>query len=350
MGDDAWRPMITQLRRLGHVEKLDVFIYSRGGAIDVPWRLNNAFRQVADAWSVLIPFRANSAATLLSLGADEVILGPQAELGPIDPSLDFVRDTPGGQVQGKVSVEDVMAYVRFAREQVGLSEQAELSSVLAKLVDRLDAVMLGNVYRTHSHIRDVARRMLMSRQDGMTDSQATKIVETLAERVYAHGHAVGLAEAKEIGLPVVRAEPGLEDAMWRLLELYERDLKILTPIDPFFAVQKEDPSTESVTLAVVETVAGTHECSGTLQLHGRRQMPASLQAQINIPIQLPQGVDPSSLPAEVAQMLQSAQQQLMFEAQQAVQNALNAQAPIVDVGMRILGAEWREVYPEDASN
>jgi ClpP class serine protease len=85
MGDDAWRPMIEQLRHLGHVETLDVFIYSRGGAIDVPWRLNNAFRQVADRWNALIPFRANSAATLLSLGADKIILGPQAELGPIDP-------------------------------------------------------------------------------------------------------------------------------------------------------------------------------------------------------------------------------------------------------------------------
>ena len=66
-----------QLRRMGHVERLDVFLYSRGGAIDVPWRIATALRTAADEWNMLIPFRANSAATLLGLGADEIILGRQ---------------------------------------------------------------------------------------------------------------------------------------------------------------------------------------------------------------------------------------------------------------------------------
>jgi hypothetical protein len=48
---------------MGHVARLDVFIYSRGGAIDVPWRIATALRTAADEWNILIPFRANSAAT-----------------------------------------------------------------------------------------------------------------------------------------------------------------------------------------------------------------------------------------------------------------------------------------------
>jgi hypothetical protein len=31
------------------------------------------------------------------------------------------------------------------------------------------------------------------------------IIETLAERVYAHGHAIGFQEAKDVGLPCQRA-------------------------------------------------------------------------------------------------------------------------------------------------
>jgi ClpP class serine protease len=72
--------MHDHVRALGHVDKLDVFIYSRGGAIDVPWRLATALRGTADEWNVLVPFRANSAATLLALGADEIVLGRQGEL------------------------------------------------------------------------------------------------------------------------------------------------------------------------------------------------------------------------------------------------------------------------------
>ena len=75
IGDDAVRPMYQLLRELGHVTKLDLFIYSRGGAIDVPWRMITALRTTSDEWCALIPFRANSAATLLAMGADRILLG-----------------------------------------------------------------------------------------------------------------------------------------------------------------------------------------------------------------------------------------------------------------------------------
>jgi hypothetical protein len=37
IGDDAVRPIYDQLRMMGHVKRLDVFLYSRGGAIDAPF-------------------------------------------------------------------------------------------------------------------------------------------------------------------------------------------------------------------------------------------------------------------------------------------------------------------------
>lgn len=59
IGDDAVRPLYDHLRQMGHVKKLDLFVYSTGGAIDVPWRIVTALRTTADEWQVLIPFRAN---------------------------------------------------------------------------------------------------------------------------------------------------------------------------------------------------------------------------------------------------------------------------------------------------
>ncbi len=61
IGGDAVRQLYEHLRNLGHVEKLDLFLYSTGGAIDVPWRIVTALRAASDEWNVLIPFRANSA-------------------------------------------------------------------------------------------------------------------------------------------------------------------------------------------------------------------------------------------------------------------------------------------------
>lgn len=165
IGDDAVRPMYSHLREMGHVEKLDLFIYSRGGAIDVPWRVVTALRQTSDEWNILVPFRANSAATLIALGADQIVMGRQGELGPIDPIMTVQRTLPqpgGGQLlmQEQMSVEDIMAYTKFIHERAGLTDQDALSNALSRLTERLDAVGLGNVYRTHLHIRDVALRML----------------------------------------------------------------------------------------------------------------------------------------------------------------------------------------------
>jgi ClpP class serine protease len=227
IGDDAVRPIYDHLREMGHVERLDLFLYSRGGAIDIPWRKVTALRAVAGEWNALIPFRANSAATLLALGADKIVMGPQGELGPIDPIMNIQRvvSGPGGGegtfVQESINVEDVMAYIKFVKDRAGLSDQAALAGSLTKLTERLDAVVLGSAHRTHSHIRDVARRMLLSRKEPPSEQAMAAVVETLAERVYAHGHAIGRKEADEIGLPVEAAQGELDASLWDLLRAYE---------------------------------------------------------------------------------------------------------------------------------
>ena len=70
-------------------EKIDLFIYSRGGDSNVPWALVSMIREYCKkgSFSVLVPFRAHSAATVISLGADEVIMTKKGELGPIDATL-----------------------------------------------------------------------------------------------------------------------------------------------------------------------------------------------------------------------------------------------------------------------
>lgn len=349
IGDDAVRTMYEHLRDIGQVEKLDLFLYSRGGAIDVPWRIVTALRANAQGWDVLIPFRANSAATLLALGADEIVLGRFGELGPIDPIMNIQRVTPGPggpgtATQDSVSVEDVMAYVKFIQERAGLSDQAALATGLSKLTERLDAVALGSAHRTHSHIRDVARRMLLSRNKPHSEQAMGTIVETLAERVYAHGHAIGLKTAKEIGLPAVAADPKLDQLLWDLLNEYETDMKLLSPVDPAAAVAATDKYSEDAVIAIVETKAAAHEFTGTIEIAARRQMPQNLNVTFNLNLQVPPGVaNQQQLAAVLQQMVQQAQQALLQQAQQAVQQALQAQAPLVGIEAGFRNGQWKRV-------
>jgi hypothetical protein len=351
LGDDAVRPLYDHLRAIGHVPRLDLFIYSRGGAIDVPWRIANALRATSDEWNMLVPFRANSAATLLGLGADQIVLGRQGELGPIDPIMAIQRQVPnpaGPPIvqQENLNIEDVMAYGRFVRERAGLSDQDALARSLDRLAERLDAVALGNAYRTHTHIREVARRMLLSRSDPTTEQAMATIIETLAERVYAHGHAIGINEARDIGLPVEAADGPLDDLLWDLLGQYEADLHLLEPLDPFAAVQQVDRHEEPWTSALLESAWGAHEFSGTLTAQAQRQMPQNLTVNVNVPVALPPGIDMAQLPQQAQQLLQqivqAAQQTAIQAAQQAAQQALQQQAPIVNVDGRLLDAAWRK--------
>jgi hypothetical protein len=350
LANDALRPLYDHLREMGKVEKLDLFIYSRGGDIDVPWRIASALRRASDTWNVLIPFRANSAATLLSLGADEIVLGPLAELGPIDPFMNLQRQVgqPGGPpmfMQDNIGIEDLMAYVKFVNERAGLSDQEALTASLGHLANRLDPISLGAAYRTHTHIREVAKRMLLSRKQPPTEQTMATIIETLAERVYAHGHAIGGSDALEMGLPVVQEqESELSTLLWDLLTAYEDHLKLLTPIDPITAVASDDVFTEHTVAGVIESVWGLHEFTGELEIRARRQIPPNLSVSMNMPIQLPalpatpQG---QAMQAAIQQMLAGIQPQILQAAQQAVQDALKAQAPLLGAEAALRNGIWR---------
>src|SRR5262249_273102 len=39
IGEDVVRPMYDHLRPAGRVEAIDLYLYSRGGAVEVPWRI-----------------------------------------------------------------------------------------------------------------------------------------------------------------------------------------------------------------------------------------------------------------------------------------------------------------------
>src|SRR5258707_1227531 len=66
LSDDAVRVLFDHLLRLPKrpVPKLDIFLCSNGGSGTVPWRMVALFREFAESFSVLVPYRAYSAASL----------------------------------------------------------------------------------------------------------------------------------------------------------------------------------------------------------------------------------------------------------------------------------------------
>jgi hypothetical protein len=218
------------------VEKLDVFLCSNGGDGTVPWRLVALFREFSKSLSVLVPYRAYSAATLLALGADEIVMHPFAELGPIDPTVsgDFNPMEPNTGRRLGISVEDVSAYINFIKSTVGITHEDELVKTIEILAQNVHPLALGNVERFLSQSRMIARKILGTHMSQSDEHAINEIVEKMATKLYFHGHPINRREAKiDIGLKVTSdLPPELETAMWDLYKDYEEDFENLSTFQP----------------------------------------------------------------------------------------------------------------------
>ena len=211
-------PIISkQLRQIGKVENIDLFLYSTGGDTMVPWRLVSMIREYCNKFSVIIPYKAHSAATMISLGADEIVMSDLSELSPIDPSTANVfnpSDPSNPQSKIPISVEDVMAYFDLAKNK------------FVEANPQIHPLALGNVNRTHNLIRMLAKRLLKSHKMPMKEDEIDKVVDYFTEKLYSHQYFIGRKEAKEdLGLKnVINADTNLTKSMTDLYESYQQEM------------------------------------------------------------------------------------------------------------------------------
>jgi len=226
-------PIISkQLQNIKKTQSIDLFLYSAGGDTMVPWRLVSMIREYCDKFSVIVPYKAHSAATMIALGADEIVMSDLSELSPIDPSTANVfnpTDPANPQNKIPISVEDVMAYFDLAKNKFGIKNDEELAKIFNKFVEsnpQIHPLALGNVNRIHNLIRILAKRLLKSHKAWMEEDEIEKLVDYFTEKLYSHQYFIGRKEAKEdLGLKtVVNADSILSKAMTDIYEEYNKEL------------------------------------------------------------------------------------------------------------------------------
>jgi hypothetical protein len=74
--------------------ELDLFLHSPGGSAEAAESIVEYLRTRFDHIRVIVPVAAMSAATMMALAADEIVMGAHSQLGPIDPQ--FTVNTPEG--------------------------------------------------------------------------------------------------------------------------------------------------------------------------------------------------------------------------------------------------------------
>lgn len=224
------------LEEIGKKDKIDLFLYTKGGDVLTALRLVHLLYEYTDNFSVLIPFKAYSAGTLISLGASEIVMTKMAELSPVDPNVTNIfnpQDPYNPSARVPISVEDVYSFITIVKDTIGIKNEDALAPIFSKLLESIHPLALGSIHRTYLLIRSVAKKLLLTHMDNSQEEKIDKIVNNLTEKLFSHSYMISRREAREnIQLPVKYCNEQLEKKMWKLYKEYEDDLMMEKPFVP----------------------------------------------------------------------------------------------------------------------
>lgn len=218
MDDYVLIPLYKQLCSIGKTERIDLFLHSYGGSVDIPYKIVNLIREFCDHFSVIIPFVAKSAATMIAIGADEIIMGPTSELGPIDP---LVKHPIYEDMW--VPVQSIRLCIEFLEEKIAKSSNPEMTtSLLCPISDKLDPWIIGDYEKSIKASYQYAETLLEKNMFKNNKEKAKSVTRIMTERYFSHGYCINRREAKEdLGLNVVQIDGALWDIIWALYLAYD---------------------------------------------------------------------------------------------------------------------------------
>jgi hypothetical protein len=213
--------------RFGQHETIYLFIKSGGGSGQVSLRLMNLLRQHCRKLVALVPLECASAATMLAIGADRILMGPTAYLTAVDTSLNHALspiDRDNDRVS--VSLDELQRVIRLWREQQGDAQENAYKS----LFEYVHPLVIGAVDRAESLSIMLCRELLSHHIKD--PAQAEQIASTLNSKYPSHSYPILLDEASKIGLQVERMDTDLNKSLLELNELYsEMGQKATTDFD-----------------------------------------------------------------------------------------------------------------------
>lgn len=211
-------PLYKQLCSIGKTERIDLFLNSYGGAVDTPYKIVNLIREFCDKFSVIIPFVAKSAATMVAIGSDEIVMGPISELGPIDP---LVRHPLYNDLW--VPVQSIRLCIDFMEEKLAQSKDSKITaSVLYPISNKLDPWILGDYEKSIKASYQYAEALLENNMFKENKDKVKLVTKTMTEKYFSHGYCINRKEAlNDLGLNIVYADGDMWHLIWALYLAYD---------------------------------------------------------------------------------------------------------------------------------
>jgi Serine dehydrogenase proteinase len=203
------------LRSTGPIDKLWLFIKSDGGAGQAALRMVNLLRRYVKHLTVLAPLECQSAATMLALGADRILMGPLAHLSAVDTSLTHDL-SPIDRDNDRVSVsnDELLRVIRLWSEQA----KDSTTNPYAALFPYVHPLVIGAVDRSSALSTRICEEILSYH---MKDPERAKEISNILNSGYpSHSYPITLREAKRIGLKAEAMDDSVNALLFELNEIY----------------------------------------------------------------------------------------------------------------------------------
>lgn len=227
--------------RIPEDQKIALVIDSLGGDARSAFELARIFTRRCRGFTAVVPEQAMSAATLLTLGADEVLMARDASLGPLDAQIwdtDLEEFTSGlNEVQSLERLRayaldsvDASMYLLVSRTQKRVETLlphvlAFVSDSMRPLYETIDVVHYNERARILKVAEEYAVRLLRrkyperhSHEHEHEPDRARTIASRLVESYPEHGFIIDRDEARSLGLDIMASTPeqdAILERLWR---------------------------------------------------------------------------------------------------------------------------------------
>lgn len=216
--------MVDLLHNVTPGTPIDLLLHSPGGDIDAAEKLITLVRKRAGAAPVrvIVPDYAKSAATLIALGANTIVMSDSSELGAIDPQVELA------DANGHVSTLSAQSYLDAFQTHADNLKKDPDDPVAQLMLGKMEPATVRKLERITKRSRAIAEDLL--KQAMVKDEeQACKIAKQLSDtqRWHSHGQMISHENAAGLGLNVAYLAPHdpLWTKCWRLycLQLWASD-------------------------------------------------------------------------------------------------------------------------------
>jgi len=253
----------TVLNSITGADQINVLLHSPGGDGTIVEKIVEMCRAHLSGQNrklrVIVPNIAKSAATVLALGADEILMGYISELGPIDPQVpiavsgitQWVSAFAFVEARDKL-MEQIADAIKKNEPTVGLLQQ--LAGLNIPFTDEMEN-QIGFAKKTAVTLLD----KYMLKPNYPQKTKRAKTASAIAEKLLSkqlfpvHGHYIDGPTAKGLGLEVEVL--GKDDTLWKQIwDYYIRcEVQMNLPLQAGFVKTKLFESGNQVSLVTQDT-------------------------------------------------------------------------------------------------